>query len=774
LDTPPEQVFDRLTQLAAELLHVPVAVVSLVDANREFFKSAVGLPMGWKERRETPRAHSLAQIALMAKEPLAIEDARQHPLVKDNPLVPEWGVVSYAAVPIRTPDGLALGSVYVVDRVPRAWTDGEIVALTTIAKAAESEIVLRLALKDAERARMAMQTMLEHVPYAVFTIDHAWRVTFANEKAESVLRSTNAALVGNSVWEKCPHIRGTELELQLRRAFASPGGTSFEGYLAPSNAWYEGTAEPSAEGLTVFFKDVSARRRADDALRESERRYRFVFEEGLTCNLVASPDGKMLACNQAFVSTFGFKSMEHALTEPADALWREAGKREEMLDILRKRGRFGPLEVRTKRQDGAPIDTMMAAVARFERGALTEVHACMLDITDQKKLEEQFRQSQKMEAVGQLAGGMAHDFNNLLTVIKAYVQLALGEIGEDVPLREDMKIIGDAADRAAELTRQLLAFSRQQVLQPMRINLQSVITTIEPMLRAMLGPEMDLAEDIARPVPDVEADRSQIEQVLMNLVVNARDAMPGGGTITFSTGELFVTPANSDANDGAAPGSYVTLSVRDSGTGMSQETAAQIFEPFFTTKAPGKGTGLGLSTVYGIVKQSGGHIKVASTPGHGTTFTILLPAALSLESTSARDSAGDRAGVRAQNGHTVLIVDDDLSVRRALVRSLSRAGYIVLEAESGDSALKLVKAQDAPIDLLLTDIEMPGMTGRILAERMREVLPRLPVLFMSGYSDAGAGTQSFSTSPQYQFVAKPFTAEELTAAVRGSLTSLPS
>jgi signal transduction histidine kinase len=274
---------------------------------------------------------------------------------------------------------------------------------------------------------------------------------------------------------------------------------------------------------------------------------------------------------------------------------------------------------------------MMAAVARFEQGALTEVHSCMLDITDQKKLEAQFRQAQKMEAVGQLAGGMAHDFNNLLSVIKAYVQLALGELAEDAPLRADMKVIGDATDRAAELTRQLLAFSRQQVLLPKCINLRTIITDIEPMIRALLGPEMRLIEEIAHPVPDVEADRSQLEQVLMNLAVNARDAMSAGGTITFSTGEILVTPLNSDANDGAAPGAYVTLAVRDSGTGMSQETAAQIFEPFFTTKPPGKGTGLGLSSVYGIVKQSGGHIKVDSVLGVGTTFTIILPAAPSLE-----------------------------------------------------------------------------------------------------------------------------------------------
>lgn len=400
LDTPPEAEFDRLTQLASQLLHVPVAVLALIDADREFFKSAIGLPTEWRERRETPRTMSLAEMALQAKAPLAIEDAREHPLVKDNPIVPEWGVVSYAAIRLETKDGHAIGSVYVVDKVPRAWSNAEIAALTTIAIAAESEIALRIALKDAERARTAMQTMLERVPYALFTVDREWRLTFGNDKAEGLLRSSPSLLMGEVLWAACPHIAGTELELQLRRAMSGPGGSSFEGYLASSDSWYELAAEHSEEGLTVFFKDVSLRRRVDDELLESERRYRFVFEEALTCNLVTSPDGQVFACNRAFVATFGFKSMEHALTPQIDARWRDIAQRQEMLEALRERGRFGPVEVNATRVDGTPIVLMVTAVARFERGVLTEVHSCMLDLTDQKKLEAQFRQSQKMEAVG--------------------------------------------------------------------------------------------------------------------------------------------------------------------------------------------------------------------------------------------------------------------------------------------------------------------------------------------------------------------------------------
>jgi len=658
--------------------------------------------------------------------------------------------------------------------VPRVWTEGEITALSTIAKAAESEIVLRLALKDAEQSRVAMRAMLERVPYALFTLDREWNITFANEKAESVLGSTNAERIDNSLWSVCPHVQGTELELQLRLAMSAPGGSSFEGSLAQTGSWYEVTTEPSDTGLTVFFKDVSARRRADEALRDSERRYRFVFEEGLTCNVVTSPDGRIFACNQATVSTFGFTSVAQTIASSADGIWRESSKRAEMLDTLRTHGRFGPQEIQAQRMDGTPLAIVMSAVARFEKGALVEIHACMLDITEQKQLQAQFLQAQKMEAVGQLAGGMAHDFNNLLTVIKAYVQLSLGELDAAAPLRADMMVIGDAADRAAELTRQLLAFSRQQVLLPQRINLHTVITDIAPMIRTLLGPELNLLEDTARAIPDIEADRSQIEQVLMNLVVNARDAMPAGGTITFTTGETIVTPLSVDAHDGAPPGSYVTLAVRDTGTGMTPATAAQIFEPFFTTKDPGKGTGLGLSTVYGIVKQSGGHVTVSSAPGAGTTFTILLPAALPIETTKRRVTSGEGARLRAMNGKTVLVVDEDAPVRRALVRTLSRAGYIVLEAATGDAALRLAKAQPEPIDLLVSDVEMAGMLGRTLAERMRAVVPGLPVLLMSGYSDSGGAASPPSSAPQYHFVAKPFTADALTAAARAALASVPA
>ncbi|HXT47827.1 MAG TPA: ATP-binding protein, partial [Gemmatimonadaceae bacterium] len=354
-----------------------------------------------------------------------------------------------------------------------------------------------------------------------------------------------------------------------------------------------------------------------------------------------------------------------------------------------------------------------------------------------------------------------------------YVQLALVELDDHAPLRADIKVIGDASDRAAELTRQLLAFSRQQVLLPQRVNLRAIVTGIEPLVRTLLGPEITLVADVTQIVPDIEADRSQLEQVLMNLAVNSRDAMPAGGSLTFAIGREEVTHSNQHDHPGTPPGSYATLAVRDSGAGMPPEIVTQIFEPFFTTKGPGKGTGLGLSTVYGIVKQSGGHVTVTSAPGKGTTFTVYLPASLGEAEPLRRTSDADRAALLARGDRTVLVVDDDASVRRALSRSLSRIGYAVLEAADGESAMKIATAQTTPIDLLLTDVEMPGMHGTRLAEQLRAVLPRLPVLFMSGYSDVNGPFQPSLSSPQYRFVAKPFTSEELMSAVQAAVESWP-
>jgi nitrogen-specific signal transduction histidine kinase len=378
------------------------------------------------------------------------------------------------------------------------------------------------------------------------------------------------------------------------------------------------------------------------------------------------------------------------------------------------------------------------------------------DITAQRALEEQFRQAQKMEAVGQLAGGVAHDFNNLLTAILGSADLLLMDLPQEDPRREDLTAIRDAGERAATLTRQLLAFSRRQVLQPRVIGLNQVVAGIGKLLPRIIGEDIQLDLTLAPDLWSVSADPGQIEQVILNLAVNARDAMPDGGRLTIATTNSVLDAVFAARNPMVQPGSYVRLSVTDTGQGMDEETLARVFEPFFTTKGPGKGTGLGLATVYGIVKQSGGYIFVRSRPAEGATFDVYLPAVPQ----SADDHAAGPPPARAgQGSETILLAEDDAAVRSLARRALEQYGYRVLEAVNGREAVDLMRSHRDEIDLLLTDIVMPEMGGRRSAEHILQTRPDLKVLYMSGY----AGPDQPDGRAMVQ---KPFTPESLARKVR--------
>jgi len=379
-----------------------------------------------------------------------------------------------------------------------------------------------------------------------------------------------------------------------------------------------------------------------------------------------------------------------------------------------------------------------------------------------REREEQLRQAQKMEAVGQLAGGVAHDFNNLLTVINVHTDLLLSQLAEGQPMRGDIEEIARAAARAASLTRQLLTFSRKQVVQPQVLDLARVVSGVEPMLLRLIGEDVDFAAEVEGPLEPVMADEGEIEQILVNLVVNARDAMPQGGKLRVRAANARVDDELSARHPSLRPGDYVQLTVGDSGMGMTTETMARAFEPFFTTKEPGRGTGLGLSTVYGIVKQSGGVITVDSEPGAGTLFCVYLPVASGAEVTSA--VLPDR---RAQTtaGETILLVEDEDSVRRLAKRVLQAQGYTLLEAINGADALRLAADYGGVIDLLLSDVVMPELGGRLLAERLLTARPDTEVLFMSGYTDDEILRRGLLERGQ-RLLQKPFTATSLAHEVR--------
>jgi nitrogen-specific signal transduction histidine kinase/CheY-like chemotaxis protein len=398
---------------------------------------------------------------------------------------------------------------------------------------------------------------------------------------------------------------------------------------------------------------------------------------------------------------------------------------------------------------------------RNERGQVYRIAGIAQDITEQRRSEAQFRQAQKMEAVGRLAGGVAHDFNNLLTVITSYTQLVLQDLQSDDARRADLDEVQKAAVSASGLTRQLLAFSRQQVLEPRVLDVNEVVSAASKMLKRLIGEDVELVTVLGDPLGAVRVDAGQIEQVLVNLAVNARDAMPDGGKLTIETKDVELEAEGTQPHRSMPAGSYVMLAMSDTGIGMTPEVREHVFEPFFTTKATGKGTGLGLATVYGIVKQSNGFISCYSEVGHGTSFTIYLPCVRDAQ--AVPDTAVEAGSYRGDE--TILIAEDAASVREVARQVLVRQGYHVLLAQDGHSALELARTHTGPIHLLLTDVIMPEMSGRQVADRLLQARADVKVLFFSGYTD-DAIIRHGMLEPGLNYLQKPFTPESLARKVR--------
>ena len=425
--------------------------------------------------------------------------------------------------------------------------------------------------------------------------------------------------------------------------------------------------------------------------------------------------------------------------------------------------KFKDVEIEWRRKDGSLTKARCGGFVVKDGGkdaAHFEVFA--EDVTEKRSLERQLQVAQKMEAVGRLSGGIAHDFNNLLGVIIGYSQVLKKRLEVENPLREHAEEIEKAGQRAASLTRQLLAFSRQQVLAPAVLNLNALLTDMEKMVSRLIGEDIELGLRLDPGIGRVKADLSQIEQVVMNLVVNARDALPHGGKLVIGTENAVLDQEYTRRHPGSRVGSYVMLSVIDNGTGMNAETLAHLFEPFFTTKEPGKGTGLGLATVYGVVKQSGGYVGVDSEPGRGSSFRVYLP---QIKEAQRNDPAGAPLSATFRGTETVLLVEDADALRKLAQALLEQNGYRVLAAEGGVEALKIAEKEQERIHLLLTDVIMPGMNGRALAERLAPLHKGLRVLYMSGYTHTAIAEHGVLESGTY-LLQKPFTEEALLQKVR--------
>jgi PAS domain S-box-containing protein len=909
LDTPPEEGFDRLTRMASRLLGTPVALISLISDERQFFKSAIGLPEPWASSREAPISFSFCSQVVSSGEQLVVEDARRHPLLRHSTAIRELGWVSYAGVPLVIRDGQTVGSFSVADRMPRLWSERDIALLKDLAASAVTEIELRRETARRRQAELGRRDSDEQftstfeqsgIGMAVISAEGTWlRVnralcdilgsspddlvgfpvesrihpddipahreamrlllagdsrTYAMEKrlltgsGEAVWALVNVSLVPAVQGEPAHLIAGIQDITEQKRVETSLSASE-ERYrliaqasrevvrdwdlltdqvtwdestgplldyqaadLGPTADWWYERLHPDdrelvvgslntaiAQGDTVWSEEYRYRR-ADGSFAEVQDRARIIYDE------TAAP----VRIVSAMADLTGGRRSERRLNQVLDALpsgiWLLDKQGRIVLDNEASRRIWGPLRQSTLDQlEGyggrwtatgeavqagtwGPARTLQSGEGSVDEeitidspsgeskaiinttvpirdasGQTVGAVSLSEDVTGKRAREESERQQQdeerqaeRMEAVARLAGGIAHDFNNLLTGILSYCELILQELRPSDPIRNDIEQIQHAGQRAAGLTRQLLAFSRRQVLQPRVVSLNSLVTELEPMLGRLLGADVTLKTELDPLLGNVHVDPSQMEQVLINLVLNAREAMPRGGQVAIRTANVHL-----ERGDGPQGGPYVAISVRDTGAGMDAATQARIFEPFFTTKHGSMGTGLGLASVHGIVEQSGGHIRVESSPGQGAEFTIYLPWYAGSEPlTTAAGRPLPQGG-----SETLLLVEDEATVRDSVRRLLEWHGYRVLEAGNGTEALRIYESNPGGIDLVLTDLVMPEMGGHELVERLRASNPGLRVVFMSGYAEKSLENNG-SMPPGTGFVEKPFTVETLMRRLR--------
>ncbi|MFZ0308211.1 MAG: ATP-binding protein [Candidatus Sulfotelmatobacter sp.] len=515
----------------------------------------------------------------------------------------------------------------------------------------------------------------------------------------------------------------------------------------------------------------AALRAAQEGLRRSEMNFRSLVTNAPYGICRCDSAGQLLDVNPALLTVLGYSSAQELVGKHLGALYADTHQWFELADHLRSSAPLNGLIVEWKRKDGTGTVVRVSgrAVSDGNNGRAFELFT--EDVTERRALEQQLRQSQKMEAVGRLAGGIAHDFNNLLMVISGYSEFLLDRLGPEPALRGPAQEIASAAGRATSLTRQLLAFSRKQMLAPKVLDLNGVVTENLKMLTRVIGEDIDLVMVPAAGLGAVRADAGQMEQVIMNLAVNARDAMPSGGKLTIETSNVSLDDDYARFHAPLRPGDYVMLAISDTGLGMDSETQSHIFEPFFTTKGL-KGTGLGLSTVYGIVKQSGGYIWVYSEPGKGTTFKIYLPRVAERAESPAQVASTAESVATEPGTETILLVEDETNLRYLARQFLEKQGYRVIEAADGAVAMQIAVAHEGVIHLLLTDVIMPGMNGRELAQRVSEIRPNTKVLYMSGYTENVIGHNG-TLDAGVRLLQKPFTLSSLKSKVREVLDSTP-
>lgn len=636
----------------------------------------------------------------------------------------------------------------------------------TARKQAEQELQFQLHL---------IARITEQSTDCILLSDHEGKVRFVNPEAQRVFGYSAAEFMATAPHDLLHRHQGDHDCLLARQmssgetlrdyeaVFHHKNGTPIEFSLSCAALEMNG----SRIGMVFTLREITERKRAEAALRQSDQRFRRLFEADIIGIMIAD-EQHVLEANDKFLAFIGF-SREELTAKRIECDGIAAPEyleiRQKANVLLHESGMCPAFEMEYVRRDGTRVPVLYTAV-ELNRSSDFRVLGFAVDLSERKNLENQFRQAQKLESIGQLAGGIAHDFNNLLTVIMGYSNSLLANIDKNHPNRHAVQQIAAAADSAAALTRQLLTFSRRNSGEPRVVLIDSLVGRAESMLRRILGEQVEIFIRQGASGGHILADPSLIEQVILNLALNARDAMPDGGMLLIETSLI------DEADEFAARclslphGSYVSLSVTDTGEGMTAEVRARLFEPFFTTKPPGKGTGLGLSTVYGIVQQSGGSIDVHSAPGLGTTFRVLLP---TVASEPVKEANTDRGPMRGGK-ETVLLVEDEPGVRSFVRDVLEAHQYTVLDAPNGQQAIDLVKHFDRPIHLLLSDVVLPGISGIEVIRQFRELRPGVPVMWMSGYPERHGA----HLDPSIPFLQKPFRPEVLLARIREIFDSAPA